>query len=357
MPLAGITRRSSSRYTAGDTLSGVASALPVSPVVISTQGSNQTQVVTVTDVAGNIKTFTSPGVNIDLTAPTASAIISPATNAAGWNKTNVTVTISATDNVGGSGVAAIIYSASGAQTITTTTVSNRTASFVISTEGTTTITYSARDRAGNTNVAQTVTVKLDKTMPTLTWGALPPANAAGWYTTNTSVSIWYTAADILSGVASALPTSPIVITNQGANQTQVVTVTDVAGNSKAFTSPAVNIDRTAPTVTAATSPSAANRSPRRMGASTVTVSGRVTDSISGVNTTIRNGTYTITDSSHTTIPSGTFTVAATGSYSFKVSFSTANTNPRGVPRTYTITVHASDKAGNIGSAVTTFVVQ
>jgi hypothetical protein len=291
--------------------------------------------------------------------PTVTAAVSPTPNAAGWNKTNVTVTITAVDYTGGPGIAAIIYSATGAQPITTTTVHSNTTSFVISTEGITTITYYATDNTNSTSAIQTVTVKLDKTLPTLTWGTVPPANAAGWH--NAAVMISYTAADSLSGVASATPVSPVVISTQGSNQTQAVTVTDVAGNSKTFTSPAVKIDLTAPTITAATSPGSVNRNngrggPRGGGSTiSVTVSGRVTDSLSGVNT--RSGAYSIVDSAGTAIPGRTYTIASNGTYSFRVSLSTANTNPRGVPRTYTITVNASDNAGNTASAVTTFVVQ
>src|SRR5205807_2882213 len=65
------------------------------------------------------------------------------------------------------------------------------------------------------------------------------------------VSIPYTATDDLSGVAASTPGSPLSFAAEGANQTQSVTVTDAAGNSASFTSPAVSIDLTPPTTTAA----------------------------------------------------------------------------------------------------------
>jgi len=49
---------------------------------------------------------------------------------------------------------------------------------------------------------------------------------------------------------SSVPDSPLHFTLEGANQTQQVTVTDNAGNSATFTSPAVNIDLTKPSTAA-----------------------------------------------------------------------------------------------------------
>src|SRR5687767_3048354 len=89
----------------------------------------------------------------------------------------------------------------------------------------------------------------DDTAPTLTFGNPAPApNAAGW--NNTPVDVSFTTADDLSGVESADPASPLHFVAEGANQTQEVTVTDRAGNSATFTSPAINIDLTPPSSTA-----------------------------------------------------------------------------------------------------------
>jgi outer membrane protein assembly factor BamB len=92
----------------------------------------------------------------------------------------------------------------------------------------------------------------DTTPPTLTWGSPTPlANPAGW--NNTPVDFAFTTSDDLSGVASSVPESPLHFTSEGANQTQQVTVTDRAGNSAEFTSPALNIDFTTPTTSAVVS--------------------------------------------------------------------------------------------------------
>jgi outer membrane protein assembly factor BamB len=86
----------------------------------------------------------------------------------------------------------------------------------------------------------------DHTAPTLSWGSpAPEANASGW--TNSSVYMSFTTADDLSGVASTDPANNLLhFDEEGANQTQQVTVTDKAGNSATFNSPSVNIDLTAP---------------------------------------------------------------------------------------------------------------
>jgi hypothetical protein len=102
----------------------------------------------------------------DTTAPTTTATPSPVPNGVGWNKVNLAVLLAATDNSGGSGVKQITYSASGAQTIGSTTVSGSSTSVNITAEGTTTLSFFATDNATNVESTQTVTIKLDKTGPT-----------------------------------------------------------------------------------------------------------------------------------------------------------------------------------------------
>jgi YVTN family beta-propeller protein len=99
----------------------------------------------------------------DTTAPTTVASVSPAANEAGWNNVNVTVTLTATDNMGGSGVQSIYYTLSGAQ-IDAANVTGSAASALITAEGTTTVTYHARDVAGNVESDKTVVINLDKTV-------------------------------------------------------------------------------------------------------------------------------------------------------------------------------------------------
>lgn len=103
--------------------------------------------------------------NSETIAPTTTVTALPTSNANGWNNSDVTVSLSATDT-GGSDVKEITYSATGAQATPSSTVSGDSATFGIDAEGETTLTCSAKDNAGNTEVAQNLTVKLDKTDPT-----------------------------------------------------------------------------------------------------------------------------------------------------------------------------------------------
>src|SRR5262249_7339876 len=132
-----------------------------------------------------------------------------------------------------------------------------TATVTISTEGTTTLSYFATDNAGNQESAKTLVVQIDKTPPTVNFGApTPAANAAGW--NNTNVSVAFTATDALSGVAATSATSPLVLSTEGLGVAGTVTVTDKAGNTASFTSPLVKIDKTPPTLTFGAAVPAAN---------------------------------------------------------------------------------------------------
>ncbi|MCX5129942.1 IPT/TIG domain-containing protein [Streptomyces sp. NBC_00193] len=165
----------------------------------------------------------------DTSAPTASAGISPSSNTAGWNTTSpATVNISASDGSCGSGITKITYSASGAQPIGPTDVSGASASVAITTNGVTTVTYTATDNAGNTSAPQTITVRLDTAGPTITI-----VRPAGTYLYRQPVTASYSCTDATSGVAScvgAVPNgSPINTTTLGSH-TFTVNATDNATN-------------------------------------------------------------------------------------------------------------------------------
>ncbi len=94
---------------------------------------------------------------MDTIPPVTLASLSPLPNSAGWNNSNVTVTLNSTDSEpGGSGVEQITYSAAGAQTIPSTNQPGATASFVISTEGVTNLGFFGTDNAGNIESLRTV---------------------------------------------------------------------------------------------------------------------------------------------------------------------------------------------------------
>ncbi len=169
---------------------------------------------------------------------------SPLANAAGWNNTDVTVTLTATDDR--SGVKEIHWTLVGAENAQGVTPGD-VAVIPFHNEGATTITYFAVDNAGNVEAAHIATLNIDKTAPVIGFGAInPAANAAGW--NNTGVAVPFVVTDALSGVAGSSPASPLVFANEGVGQTGVVSAIDVAGNVASATSPALNIDLTAPVI-------------------------------------------------------------------------------------------------------------
>jgi len=286
-------------YTPADALSGVDSSSPANPLSFTAEGANLTQTVTVVDKAGNSNTFPSPVVKIDKTAPVINGSRTPDGNANGWNNTDVTVHFTASDALSG--------------------MASLTPDTVLSGEGANqSVTGTAVDAAGNSATATVGSISIDKTKPTLTFAALSPApNDAGW--NKTDVTVGYTAADALSGVASTDPATPLSFTAEGANLSQTVTVVDKAGNSNTFTSPVVKIDKTAPTLVFGTPAPAANAA--GWNKTNVSVPFTTNDNLSGVASTSPaaspvvisaegaavTGTATVTDVAGNT---ATFTTAA-----------------------------------------------
>ena len=211
----------------------------------------------------------------DTTSPTTTTSVSPGPNANGWNNTDVTVSFAATDNAGGSGVKEIVYSVNGGSNVVTAGAS---ASTVISDEGVNTVSYFATDNDDNSSTASTVTVKIDKTDPTITASASPGPNGNGW--NNTAVTVSYTVGDALSGVdAGASDSGDDVLSSEGAGQGASGSVTDLAGNSASDGVSGIDIDLTDPTITASASPGPNGNGWNN---TAVTVSYTVGDALSGV---------------------------------------------------------------------------
>jgi hypothetical protein len=174
---------------------------------------------------------------LDNTGPLVTGSVAPGPNGAGWNKSNVGITWSATD--AGSGVASGPTPATDSQTANTAGVTK---------------TAAATDRLGNTG-SGSVTVRLDKTAPTVTGTRAPAPNANGW--NNTDVTASFTCSDALSGVKSCA--GPTTLTTSGADQSVTGAAVDNADNSGSATVGGINIDKLAPTLTGAptTDPNAA----------------------------------------------------------------------------------------------------
>lgn len=153
----------------------------------------------------DVKILLNPLPPPDTTPPTTIASPSPGPNGNGWNNTNVTVSLSATDNPGGSGVKEIHFSLIGAQ-LGGGVVTGSVASVTISAEGITSLTYFAIDNAGNQEAPKTLTLRIDKTSPTLACSVSPNTL---WPPNHRMVAVTasVTVTDLTSGSAGFILTS------------------------------------------------------------------------------------------------------------------------------------------------------
>lgn len=121
-----------------------------------------TIVLEVMDIGGLTDTATQ-SVLVESIPPTTTTGLAGTPGSAGWYISNVTATLTATDNVGGSGVNYTKYRIDGGSWLT------YTAPFSISADGTHTVEFYSVDLAGNTEGTKSSPVKIDKTLPTLTF--------------------------------------------------------------------------------------------------------------------------------------------------------------------------------------------
>jgi hypothetical protein len=359
-----------------------------------------------------------PGAVFDTTAPTVTAHASPMPNASGWNNEWVMVTLVATDDTGGSGVNEITYSINGGATVPVrgsvaplppivaegqhtvtfrvsdvegnqsapgtltvkidrtrptlnlpinviaeaTSLSGTPVSFTWSATdalsdvsssfidfqsgslfqlGTTTVNVTATDLAGNTaNGSFTVTVQ-DTTVPTIQTGIAPPPNAAGWNSTDVTVSF----ACVDSGSAISSCTPPLIVSTEGAGQHVTGTAIDVSGNNASKTA-TVNLDKTAPSLSLP--PAIVMEATSQFGGM-VSFTATAADSLSGVAST------SISQGSGTLFPLGTTAVnfqatdlagnVSNGSFNVVVG-PHANDNTYSMAQHGTLTVPAPGVLGN-----------
>jgi len=220
------------KWTAADPLSGIAGSAPADSTITG-EGTGLTATASVADKAGNSTTATSTPVRIDRTAPV-TGIGGTSNN---WVNGDVTVSLSATDNL--SDVASTSYAVDGGSAQTGT-------SFTLSSEGDHTVSFFSTDKAGNAETVKTAHVKIDKTAPAISHTFTPLSYTDGAWT-NQDVTVNFDCTDAGSGVAVC--TAPVTKTTEGDAQQVVGTAADNAGNTATDTA-AVSIDKTAPAVTA-----------------------------------------------------------------------------------------------------------
>ena len=148
--------------------------------------------------------------------PATTATVAPAPNAAGWNTSSVTVTLNAVDNPGGSGVQQITYSIDGTPAVE---VTGDSATFDITAEGVSIITFFATDVAGNVEAEQTLTVRIDRTAPEMYSRFDPDAR-----------DILFFGRDGLSGTPWA-PIAPSVVSGPNGFELRTYIAEDAAGNT------------------------------------------------------------------------------------------------------------------------------
>lgn len=263
---------------------------------VTAEGAGQTATATCEDLAGNTSSDTQTDINIDKTAPTASASRAPLANAFGWNNTDVTVSFDGTDGLSG--------------------IDSCSADVVLSGEGAgQSASGTCTDNAGNVSAEATASgINIDKTAPTASATASPAANGNGW--NNTDVTVSFSGSDGLSGVASCA--AAVVLSSEGAGQSASGTCTDKAGNVSSAATATVSIDKTAPSVSLVGGP--ANGGTYYFGFVPAEPTCSASDSLSGLD--------------------GSCSVSG---YSNAVG-------------THTVSASATDKAGNSASAAATYTV-
>lgn len=301
------------------------------------------------DALGNTEAQQSMTVKIDFTAGTLQKSLSGVLGNLNYYTTPVQVTMTASDLL--SGVANIFYRIDGGATIT------YTSPFTVSTDGNHTIEYWQADMAGNT-ITQSFDFKIDRTPPvTQVSFANNFLGNDGWY--RGQVQITMSATDSQSGVQTIqykidngtlkTYTAPF---NYGSNGIHTITYwsVDKVLNTETAQNVQLKIDQQAPSITMSATPSSVLASSTPV---TVTVSGRITDALSGINP--QTVSYRVIDEYSVFEPTGPITLQANGDFSFTITFpATKNASDR--QHVYTINISAGDMAGVGKSATDTFKI-
>ncbi len=248
-------------FTCHDGLSGVVSCS--APTTLG-EGAAQSVTGQAADAAGNSASATVSGINVDETPPTLSGTPTSAPNGSGWYNHAVTIHWTCGDALSGVDPATCPTDAS------------------INAEGVAQqLTRTVLDLAGNATSASSPAVKIDLTPPVTTASAVPTSF------TNGDVSLTLSASDNLSGVAQTLYNvdggpnqvgTSINLSSDGVHTLAFWSV-DNAGNVETAHVVTVQIDKSAPTITASQAPPA-NGAGWNNG--NVTVSFTCSDSLSGI---------------------------------------------------------------------------
>ncbi len=313
---------------------------------------------------------------LDVISPVTTLTSNPVPNAAGWNNSAVTLTLTATDV---SAVASITYRIGAGSPVT---VAGSSTSFAVSAQGQTTITYYATDTFGNVEATRSYDVKIDTTAPTsptINNSISNDSGTAGDRVTNvaaqtltgaaeagSTVTISRGATTFPSVVAAANGTYSVSVTLvQGANSFTAVATDQAGNNSPASAALAATLDTVAPTVTItdpkngvayknATGPAAARWANTCAGVPGAC--GTTSDSGSGVTSvtlvlrdTTANTCWTGTGTTYTAAACGSpLGVTGTTTWSKGIAFNVVNNH------SLQLTITGSDLAGNVATGTVSF---
>ena len=235
----------------GDAISGVSCT---ANQVLSTETAGMQVNGLCTNGAGLVTNASPLTIKLDKTAPVVILSVT-AGNAGsnGWYTSNVTVHTGGTESVSGP----VTCTADQFQTAET---------------GGTNFNGSCTNNAGLTGNASALTIKLDKTNPSISFTGRTAPNSTGW--NNTNVTANWACSDPLSGPASDIVNQ--TLTSEGAGQSVTGTCIDLAGNTASDTQGGINIDRTAPTLSL---PSSVTEEATSSAGATVAYTATVTDNL------------------------------------------------------------------------------
>jgi peptidoglycan/xylan/chitin deacetylase (PgdA/CDA1 family) len=275
--------------------------------------------------AGTAEAIETQVVQVDAVAPTTTITCNGAACASGWYTASpVTVALSATDNSGGSGVAATYYTTDGSDPSTSPTAVQYAGPFTVA--ATASVRFFSVDVARNAETPRSQAVQIDTSAPVTTALCNSAACAPGWYTTS-PVTVTLSAADSGgSGIAATYyttdGTTPTMSSPKYTGAFKVTATTTVeffsvdnAGNAEAVETQVIEVDAIAPTTTIACNGAPCTSTAYKQTAVTITLTATDQSGGSGV-----AATYYTTDGStptaSSTVYTGPFTLAGTATVKF-----------------------------------------
>ncbi len=210
-------------------------------------------------------------------------------------------------------------------------------------------------RGGQQRAFLLTPVPSDTTAPVTIASVAGVSGANGWHVAPVEVSLSATDEEGGSGVAATyyaldggavqVYRAPLAISADGVHQIEFWSVDNI-GNIEERRTQTVKIDQAAPSVSASADRTVLSPPSGRMTA--VTVSGRLSDAVSGVD--IATAAFAVWDEYGAVTPGGKVNVSSAGEFSFPVSLEASRKGSDRDGRTYRITVTVKDQAGHSGQA-------